>query len=373
MAILNLDGKNNAFVESYLQAIHDFVEQDLGTGFDFVKWWHEEGSSTSINAAESMDAVQIVTIHKSKGLQYPVVLLPFAVWKHNVGGSEAWVKLNPAEFEGLDEMILPLSKDKAPIIGGNYEEEYIKLKTQEVFDSLNMLYVACTRAVERLYISFKAKPESNEIGSILQAFLETQAGNKVDEGLYRWGEEMPRAKSETQNIAAEIIPTETKNWQERLKIAHGAPPAWHTHKRDARMWGNRVHFVLSRINTVQDVEKTILQLSHQGTLTHDEIEEITNLINQVINHPQLAKSFANGNVVYNERDILLPTADRKRPDRLVRLNSGETILIDYKTGEKENQHKKQLSNYAELLQQVGVPVDESYLVYINEAVEVVAI
>ncbi len=131
MRAFNLAGKNNAFAESYLQAIQDFVEKDQGTAFEFVRWWHDTGSGKAISSPDTLNAIQVVTIHKSKGLQYPVVLIPFANWKHHNGTREGWIPLDPDQFEGLEEMIIPISGGDAELIGGNYQKTYEKLHAQD--------------------------------------------------------------------------------------------------------------------------------------------------------------------------------------------------------------------------------------------------
>lgn len=371
VSTLGLGGQNNAFVETYLQAVHDFVEQELGTGFDFVKWWYDEASSKAINAAENMDAVQVVTIHKSKGLQYPVVMLPFATWKHSVGIREAWITIDPEEYEGLTEMIIPLSSDPAKIIGGEYEESYNRLVAQDMFDSLNMLYVACTRAVERLYISGYTVPEGNSIGNFLQSFIAAEEGAKAGDNTYRWGEADAPLEKKPASPTLPVQPLVSADWQSRLKLARTAPPAWETNQRDARQWGNRVHFVLSRIDSLHDVEPILRQLQNEGALHPSELEELETIIHAVVAHPQLKSSFAPGNRVFNERDILLTDGERKRPDRIVQNPGGQITLLDYKTGEPENAHKNQLIGYANLLEQAGMPVAERFLVYLNEEIIVV--
>jgi ATP-dependent exoDNAse (exonuclease V) beta subunit len=368
---LGLAGKNNAFVETYVQAVYDFVETDLGTGFDFVTWWLEEGSSKAINAAENRNAVQVVTIHKSKGLQYPVVVLPFAIWKHSVGTREAWLQLDPETFEGLSEMIIPLNSEPAPIIGGEYEATYNQLVAQDVFDSLNMLYVACTRAIERLYIGTSDKAEKGSIGEVIHSFCAAEEGAKTDENVYRWGKPAAPIQQETQIENVPLQPLLAADWHGRLTLARTAPPAWETNQRDARQWGNRVHFVLSRVGSVHDVASVLSQLKNEGALHESEIQELDKIINAVLAHPDLTASFAPGNHVFNERDILLPDGERKRPDRIVQHLDGTLTLLDYKTGEPEAAHGKQILGYAALLAEAGFSVSACYLVYLETPTHVV--
>jgi ATP-dependent exoDNAse (exonuclease V) beta subunit len=370
MRVFGLAGKNNAFAETYLQAIHDFVETENGTDFDFVQWWHEVGSKKPIRAAENMDAVQVVTIHKSKGLQYPVVLLPFANWQHHIGKREDWIPLDPKQFEGLDEMIVNISARDATIIGGAYEEACDKLTGQEVFDSLNMLYVACTRAVERLYINFPEGGNSNNISAFLTDFIAHNEAAQRTEGIYTWGVE-DHDKKVSKNVTTNLVePLTATAWQERLQLARTAPPAWHTQERDARDWGNRVHHILAQIETSYDLPRVLEKFKQSGRINETEIDELERLITEIVDHPKLKIAFSPGVRVYNERDILMPDGQRKRPDRICMLPSGEVILIDYKTGAVENKHKNQLQEYAIHLADVGLQVTQQYLVYSGEVTHV---
>jgi len=159
-------------------------------------------------------------------------------------------------------------------------------------------------------------------------------------------------------------------WQSKVKLALNAPKNWEEKSQDARAWGNRVHFVLSRIKTTADVRPVLHQLKMQGTLQAGELEKLEAMIGEIISHEVLKSSFAAGTKVYNERDIILTDSATKRPDRISILISGELILLDYKTGEEKAEHQKQLSEYAELLKECGFDVAEKHLVYINETISV---
>lgn len=376
IGLLGWDGTNNTFVEGYIQAVHDFVEIELGTDAEFVGWWQTYGADKPIRSAKSLDAVEVVTIHKSKGLQYPVVIIPFATWQNSQRDNEAWVKLDEETFEGLSEMILPLNKEKASIIGGDYAEKQAEREAQLIFDSLNMLYVACTRAIENLVIFTKPASEKNTsgtIGSFLTDFAAQADAAKREEHLYVWGDHVAKTKKQSPPIQKTTARLITQPWFSKLKLAQSAIPGWENETHDARQWGNKVHWTLSKIETVHDVPLILAQLLQNGSLTQDEGDKITGLINAVVTHPQLADAYKNGIRVYNERDILLPEGTRKRPDRLVQQADDTFILIDYKTGSEEDKHQKQLRAYATLLQEAGFTLHKSLLVYLNEDINVLAV
>jgi hypothetical protein len=112
------------------------------------------------------------------------------------------------------------------------------------------------------------------------------------------------------------------------------------------------------------------KFKQSGRINETEIDELERLITEIVDHPKLKIAFSPGVRVYNERDILMPDGQRKRPDRICMLPSGEVILIDYKTGAVENKHKNQLQEYAIHLADVGLQVTQQYLVYSGEVTHV---
>ena len=371
--LLGWSGTNNAFVEAYIQAIHDFVEQEQGADFDFVKWWNDEGSQKAISAAENMDAVEVATIHKSKGLQYPVVIIPFANWPHTVGTREAWVPLDATQFEGLQEMILPLSNDTADIIGGAYAEINAQSEAQALFDSLNMLYVACTRAIERLIIYTSDKKSDANINSFLLDFAASEELAQQQDGFYKWGAaDKPQATTQTLGTL-KVKNLVSEPWFDKLRLASTAAPDWEHDEHDARQWGNKVHWVLGKINTAHEVKVVLTNLENSGNIMPEETAKLETLIRAVVTHPQLANAFGGGTKVFNERDILVPDGTRKRPDRLCKLATGAYVLLDYKTGLPEAKHRTQLTGYAKLLEEAGFDIEKRFLVYLNDAIEVVSV
>ncbi len=371
--VLQLNGKHNAFTQAFLQAIHNYVESENGNTFGFVSWWEEKGQKTAISAPDQIDAIKVATIHKSKGLQFPVVIIPYVRWRYKENTREAWINLPKENFEGLSEMLVNISKNNAEFIGGEYANAYEELVEQEKFDSLNMLYVACTRAEERLYFCGKIKATDTDIFSVVQKFLETQEKHEIGENEYAWGEKLPPVKGEETIEPNHEEMVNTSGWQSKVKMAITAPKGWQNKIRDARTWGNKVHFILAKIKTSNDVKPVLHALKHQGSLQQDELHDLERMIHSIINHPSLKVGFMPGVKVFNERDVLLPNQTRVRPDRIVQLPNGNVVLVDYKTGEPNKKHQEQLQQYEKALTDCGFRVAEKHLVYSNEELKVLSV
>lgn len=373
-ALFGLNASSNAFVEGFLQQLYDYIDKEGGTLYEFTDWWEETGSNKAVSAPDVMNAIQVASIHKSKGLQYPVVIVPYVNWKFVETTREAWLEVDPAQFAGLSQVLVNLSKTNAELVGGAYQEVFNHRVEQEKFDNLNMLYVACTRAEKQLYLGVPQAPASgsnaSNISSVIHRFLQNNDAQKVEENQFHWGEKPEGDKMAFANIDPILPNIKSSGWQNKVQLAHTAPQDWHDQKRDARSWGNLVHFVLAKIESANDVDRTLGTLHMEGTLPQSELEGLKKAIDNVIHHDKLKHLFASDATVYNERDIILADESRKRPDRLVLLANGKMAVVDYKTGEKKNIHNRQIIEYADLLVEAGFHVTEKHIVYINDSITI---
>lgn len=137
--------------------------------------------------------------------------------------------------------------------------------------------------------------------------------------------------------------------------------------------GNLVHLLLSKIVTRDDVDFAIEDLLASGDITTSDEKALKTIVMQVIKHPKISLYFNNEHKVYNERDIVTPTGELLRPDRININQKSEAIIIDYKTGEKKTSYNSQLNSYASVLNIMGYTITNKFLVYINESVEVVEV
>ncbi|MDT0647369.1 UvrD-helicase domain-containing protein [Zunongwangia sp. F260] len=362
--------------DAYVQFFLDFVfentqKSSLGIS-EFMDLWEREKSRLSILVPNDDDAVEIMTIHKAKGLEFPIVIYPFANADFSdTKRDDLWLEMEEPMNE-IPVSYLSASKKMLnwhPASGEVYQE----LLHQKQLDTLNVLYVACTRASDQLYIltnfdlDKKGISKTNKTSGLLIEFLRSK-GLWNEEKTYEFGKTSEIAKenkSSTETISPEhFYSSATQN--QAVNIVTRSGSLWDTKQKGAIEKGEIAHEILAHINSLEDIDVAVENAVIDGMITENAATEIKNLVNKTCNHQQLKQYFAPGIESFNERTII--TAEGKiRPDRLV-ISGNKCTVIDYKTGNAADSHKKQINKYAEVLSGMGYEIEEKILVYVNEEV-----
>ena len=372
VATFKFNKKANAYLQFFLDEIFVFTQKKQGDLSSFLKYWEIQSQKKSIVAPESKSAVQIMTIHKSKGLQFPVVIFPYAKEQTDyTNNSHFWVKL-PPEFKLPFGLVTKPSKS---IETEDYSVQYNSLLENLEMESINMLYVALTRASEEMYIvseddrnkDKKIKPTT--YSGLLMMYLEHQGLPIETDRNYEFGKSsVPEYKTETsesQNVKIHFHP---KFEHLNVDLVTTAGKIWQDDNSVALQKGNMMHSVLAEINTENDIQKSIQKHIDLGLVETSEKETIENMLQNIVRHPELKKYYSPVWKIFNERDISF-MGDIIRPDRVC-LKDEQAVIIDYKTGEISEFHQAQIELYAEALSDLGYNVTEKILVYINENIDV---
>ena len=335
--------------------------QDL---FGFLNYWEDKATKLSVAVPEGIDAVQVMTIHKSKGLEFPVVIFPFANWDSTSEiDPKSWVAIDEPELENLPTSLIPLS-DKLKTSTKQLQEVYAAHKSKVLLDNLNMLYVALTRPKTRLYIQTSAK--GGNLNLHFDNFLKDDGMWEEEKTVYTFGDAVKyKAKERAKNKYIKAIPP-INNLSEILKITRQAPKMWEVENPEKGAdKGRKVHEILSYILVKEDLDSAFKKALREGLIVNSELPELRSLLERVLNHKELQTYFSEGLKVKNEEDILLANGKVIRPDRLVFGELGITI-IDYKTGEPLQSHEEQILGYSAHIKQMGYSVSSCVLAYINE-------
>ncbi len=372
--IFALNATVNPYLQFFLDAILAFSNNDRQGNMDFLEWWEKKKSSLSLVVPEGIDAVRIMTIHKSKGLQFPMVIFPFATESKRLTRDYLWVDLRDQHFSGFHTALI---KTEAAMGRTVFKAQYEEEDKKSMLDLINLLYVVMTRPEERLYIlTSNQVQKSGDIRSLsgfFSEFLRTEGGWSEGMHEYQSGQRRPRKKRPVEKAEDPLLLNSflSRDWRTKIKIRNRAPEIWNMENPMGKInFGNQVHAVLSAINTREDVEPAIRNAVSKTLILPEEVEKITAMILSLIDHPELGVLYSDQVMVKTEPEILVPDGSVFRPDRVVFLK-GQMIIVEYKTGQKDDKHILQLAQYEKLLISMGYESVKKYLVYLHEEPEVI--
>ncbi len=360
----SFENKETDFLLNFLEMLFNFTQNAGASTKEFLKYWDEEASKHTIQASENIDAVQIMTIHKAKGLEFPIVFIPmmnknrdseFSNW-FETDTESALKSVNINQFsknlEAYDEGIEKF----------NLENSY-----KNLVDRLCLQYVATTRPVEQLFFYLQKQNKTSNNLEILE-FVQSKNPQNLDEfDMYETSPEMlkkqivhPYSEFKTQNIH------KLRNKHEGTDSVKIATPSKNYQVRNEKVRiGLFVHELLSKINTEKDIDKVLEAYVLEGQITLDERVEIkSDLMKIITDHSEF---FDEKWKVINEKDIMITengVSQIYRPDRILENNEGYVIL-DFKTGQPTEKDERQIQMYKNVLEKLGRKVLKTKLIYIS--------
>ena len=375
----------NAFVKeksntSYVQYFMDLVlEKDSKSQLgitEFLDYWDKIGFQKSIPSPEGSNAIRIMTIHKSKGLEFPVVIFPFAEENFSRNkGNKLWV-----DFDESDDINFPKafinSKNDVKTYSENAKVVFEQKTQEELLDTINVLYVALTRAEEQLYVisnklqTKKGDIVTNNLSFYFIDFLDSQG--KFNNNLeFEFGAAKRISKFKPKiNSSKNIELVQHKFPFENIKIAQREALLWGTEQQEAINFGNVFHEILANIKTKNDVKLAIDKAIETGIISLNDVDFIQSKILEIVNHDSLKSFFSEEANVMNEQTIIDSEQGNIKPDKIV-FYEKSALILDYKTGDKKKSHIFQINNYANALERMNFNVVKKALVYTGDKVEVV--
>jgi ATP-dependent exoDNAse (exonuclease V) beta subunit len=343
---------------------------------DFLEYWEKSGFKQSIPSPEGEKAIRIMTIHKSKGLEFPVVIFPFADDSLSPRSNNIWI---PMEDESIDMPQALVKNNKILEKYNDTTQEIYKTKSQEeILDTINVLYVALTRAEEQLHIisSYKitAKGEistAKTLATYFINFLQKTTTFSLEQKEYVFGIQVRKSLPKTFDKNKATIHAVNKALDfSAIKIAKKEALMWGTIQQDAIEFGNIIHQILSYIITKNDLQLALTKSIEEGVIQQSQKSIFEDKIKQIIHHPELEDYFNPNYSVFTEHNIISPNEINLKPDRLV-IHNSEAFLIDYKTGLPEEKHKKQIENYTRVIEKMNLKVTKKVLLYIGEELKII--
>ena len=374
----NLVDSSNAYVQFFLDVVLEQQRKVTDIG-DFLEFWELKKDKLSIVASENENAVQVMTIHKSKGLEFPVVIFPCDVEIYRQISPKIWFDDLPEDYQ-FKELLVDYKKDLS-LINARGLEIYNQQREELELDNFNLLYVSLTRAVEQLHVitekktSAKGAENVNYYSGIFINYLKEQNLWQEDLLAYTFGNidriQKKEAASSLTEIHEKFISTP---WQEHnIVLLASASKLWNTAQGEAIDFGNLFHEILSKIITNKDVDNIVTQYHQQGLIDEVQLKVIKEAMHSVVNHSELKSYFSEEVTVFNEREIVDIDNQVVIPDRLVFNAQNEVTIIDYKTGNPSKEHHQQLLRYEKVLKSMHFKVAKKLLVYMNALIEVVEV
>ncbi len=350
----------------YLQAFRDMVidysRKNSSEISRFLEYWQDTGKEKSISAPAGQDALRILTIHKSKGLEFKITIIPYCSWElHSPSGSFLWCQSQQEPFNKLELIPLVFSSQlKETIFAGDYFREY----QRQLIDNLNLLYVAFTRARDGLFVMCKAH-DTDQVRNVSD--LTRKVLGKATYTMGTLLAESPAVISSSQ-ASFNVSPIPLSIVSDRIRIAVQGKliidPAVGQPSRPLNE-GKLLHEIFKVINGPGDVTSAIDRLHLQGIITGAERGKYTQLITDAISDPQVSSWYTDEWRILSEAEIILPAGEIRRPDRVM-IRDGKTLVIDYKFGNiMETVHETQIKEYANLLHAMGYENIEACLWYVK--------
>ncbi len=381
----SLKSEENVYIQAFQDMILEYTSSHPADLYSFLQWWNHTGSSRAISTPESQDAIQVITIHKSKGLEFKTVIIPFCDWSidHDTNKTNLiWCRTHEAPFNELP--VVPLK------YGNNlsltqYAEDYYLEKLHAYIDNLNLAYVAFTRAQEELFIfsPFPApKSTTINIGHLLYECIfsgNTNCRSQATQAQITLKDYITEQEDDVitltlgEKISLAPHPAEKQIKENKLPEYLTILPGKRLHLRlqgkslfqgqNIREYGTLMHELLSSIHSHEDIGEVVDRYTLSGILSKEQAINVKKQIFQWISSPEVSEWFDPRKEILTETGILQKEGSFYRPDRVI-IGNDKVTVIDYKFGQSENsKYMKQIRNYIDLIKKIGYPQVEGIIWY----------
>lgn len=384
--------KQDAYLFSFFDAVTEYLQNNSSEIDAFIHYWEETLCNKTIPSGE-MDGIRILSIHKSKGLEFQTVLIPFCDWKleNETNNQLVWCTTDEKPYNALDLIPVNYSTSMAESI---FRQDYLKERLQLWVDNLNLLYVAFTRAEKNLIVWSK-KGQKGTISELLANTLPQLAKRNIgywdeERAFYEIGKLCLSSKTFKNET---IQQSENRLFQKQQKLAIHMESMLHEiefrqsnrsadfiagvdESNSAQRFINRgrlLHTLFSSIKTKADIDDAIDQFIFEGIIGQSETEkEIRELLARAFSLPQVQEWYSEKWKLFNECDIIWKENGElctRRPDRVM-MHNEEIIVIDFKFGKPNKKYNKQVQDYIQLLVRMKYPLEsiKGYLWYVEEGI-----
>lgn len=372
-------------IDQYILTFLDCVQENRFYGISaLLDWWDEYAGQTSVSSSQKQECVQIMTIHKSKGLQFKVVVFPF-IWDTKLNYQDLFWISGQQMPNGLNLPAALVRYVNSIAVNEEIADRIEEEKQLTDLDNLNTLYVATTRPQEKLFLLCSAVEKAGRFSSAKAICEFTDAhpeyiekiedGNLLPQDTGVLSEATPpdidfTKKKELKKTSSEAVQKNNApfvSWRNRMESAYLDTET----PTPEILWGNFIHSVLSNIDTAG--EHKLQQAIHAGLNEfpqwREQREKAAEFIRNVLEHPVLKPFFSKEYHIKKETGIVSAKGQIHIPDR-VAIKGDTAVVLDYKTGSPHKSHHDQVRQYMDLLQEMGLECKQGFIVYLGEELKV---
>lgn len=364
--VFALNKRSHAYLQFFLDAVHTYSSRFGNNTVEFLEWWELKQHTFSVKIPEGSDAVRIMTIHKAKGLQFPLVIVPFADWRLKDTNDHLWLPLQ----DEVEDLPVGLVRNKKELGVTEYESIYREERNKTMLDHINVLYVAFTRPKERLYVLTKMRQRRASKTYACDLIV------NIVENMPDWNEgmgELPLGIPIDHEIELEDDDSQYKldqlasnPWSDKLKISLQAPTVWDFEQvGEAQKYGALALQALSQLDNAEQLEQVCQSMFNEGLLNAEEHEGLRDQLQSILSISQVSQWFEKGQKVRVNPEILAQDGEIFQPHRIV-ISDEHTSVIEFKTGLAKNSDEKHMKTLLPLVAELGFDDVRGYLVYLAD-------
>lgn len=358
------------FAQAFLDLVAEYAQKESADLSRFLKWWDETGCRKTIATPDGQNAIRVLTVHKSKGLGFKVVILPFADWEIDHKPTKPVILWCHPEERPFDRLrLVPVRY--GPILGRTiFAKDYFRERLHAFIDNLNTLYVAFTRAKEELIVCAPRPRKIDDAGKVekiasIADLLWAGVEAEIEADTFERGEWWHPDPDKASGAAPEEIPMSRLRSvppDGRLRLRLRGKGFFFDNAR--RKQGALLHEILSRIRTPEDIPASVERYRVAGVIGREEAAALVGRLAELLRAEEVKAWYDGSARVLNEVEILFGKGLSRRPDRVM-IKAGRVTVVDYKFGERQDKrYPEQVRNYLRLIREMGFERVDGYLWYV---------